>query len=157
MNAFNSAGNSPYAPEVCGTTPAATTPPPPAQQFTLTVGLVKTVTSGGTGNGTVTSSPVGISCGGTCSASFGSGTLVTLTATPAVGATFGGWSGTGCSSGVTTMNVARTCTATFNPQPVQTRSILSIQGKAQVAGRLRAVPRASTAAAPAQHHLRTAR
>ncbi|HEY2921132.1 MAG TPA: hypothetical protein VGK77_19285, partial [Candidatus Binatia bacterium] len=139
VNAFNSAGNSPYAPEVCGTTPAATTPPPPAQQFMLTVGLVKTVTSSGTGNGTVTSSPVGINCGGTCSASFTSGTLVTLTATPAVGSTFGGWSGTGC-SGLTTMNVAKTCTATFNPQPVQTRSILSITRKGTGSGTVTSSP-----------------
>ena len=118
VNAFNAAGNSPYSPEVCGTTPAATTTPPP-QQFTLTVAIVKTVTNSGTGNGTVTSSPAGINCGSVCSASFNSGTLVTLTATPAAGSTFAGWSGTGCSTGVVTMNIARSCTATFNPQPVQ--------------------------------------
>jgi hypothetical protein len=140
VNAFNSAGNSPSAPEVCGTTPMGTTLPPAAQQFTLTIGLVKTVTSSGTGNGTVTSSPAGINCGGTCSASFSSGTRVTLTATPAVGSTFGGWSGTSCSSGVTTMNVARTCTATFNPQPVQPNSILSITKKGTGSGTVTSSP-----------------
>src|SRR5439155_14476479 len=46
------------------------------QRFTLTV------SKGGTGTGTVTSSDGGISCGPTCattSAAYGSGTLVTLT------------------------------------------------------------------------------
>src|SRR5262249_4991527 len=56
-----------------------------------------TVTLAGTGSGTVTSSPAGISCPGTCSAAFGSGTSVTLTATAASGSTFAGWSGAGCS------------------------------------------------------------
>ena len=127
VNAFNDAGNSPYSPEVCGTTPAATTPRPPPQQFTLTVNVVKTTTSSGTGNGTVVSGPAGINCGATCSASFSSGAIVTLTATPATGSTFAGWSGTGCSRSVS-MTVARICTATFTPQPAQTPTtyILSV-------------------------------
>ena len=127
VNAFNNAGNSPYSPEVCGTTPAAMTSPPPPQEFTLTVNVVRTTTSSGTGNGTVASSPAGINCGGTCSASFSSGTVVTLIATPASGSTFAGWSGTGCSSSVS-MTVARTCTATFTLQLAQTSTayILSV-------------------------------
>ena len=52
-----------------------------------------TVTKAGTGSGTVTSSPSGINCGTTCSASFALNTSVTLTAAPASGSTFGGWSG----------------------------------------------------------------
>src|SRR5262245_11256567 len=51
----------------------------------------------GTGNGTVTSDPVGITCGSSCSATYESGTVVTLTATPAPGSTFEGWTGGGCS------------------------------------------------------------
>src|SRR5690349_24936818 len=43
------------------------------------------------------SSPAGINCGATCSASFAEGTMVTLTATAAAGSTFTGWSGGGCS------------------------------------------------------------
>ena len=39
------------------------------------------------------SSPGGIDCGGTCSASFDSGTAVTLARTPEPGSTFAGWSG----------------------------------------------------------------
>ena len=83
------------------------------QQFTLTV------TKAGTGSGTVTSFPVGINCGSDCSESYDQGTSVTLTATPASGSTFGGWSGDAdCSDGVVVMNANKACTATFNPQVV---------------------------------------
>src|SRR5437762_358954 len=64
------------------------------QRFTLTV------VKAGTGSGTVTSSPAGISCGVSCtadSADYDNGTVVTLTATAAGGSTFAGWSGGGCS------------------------------------------------------------
>ena len=77
-----------------------------------------TVTETGTGSGTVTSSPSGISCGTTCSAQYTSGTTVTLTAAPASGSSFTGWSG-GCSGTGTcsiTMNAATTVTATFTTQ-----------------------------------------
>ena len=54
--------------------------------FALTpVNYTLTVAKAGTGTGTVTSSPAGISCGGTCSASYASGTAVTLTAAPWLG------------------------------------------------------------------------
>jgi len=46
-----------------------------------------------TGDGTVTSSPAGIDCGATCSHDFDYGTDVTLSAAPATGWTFSGWSG----------------------------------------------------------------
>ena len=74
-----------------------------------------TVTKAGTGTGTVTSSPTGINCGATCQASFNNGTSVTLTATPAAGSTFTGWSGA-CSGAATcnvTMSANRAVTATF--------------------------------------------
>ena len=74
------------------------------------------VTKTGTGNGIVTSSPGGISCGVTCAANFTMNTVVTLTAIPADGSTFNGWSGSGCSGVdvcVVTMNEAKTVTATF--------------------------------------------
>lgn len=43
------------------------------------------------GTGTITSSPAGINCGSTCSALFDPESLVTLTATPAKGSGFIGW------------------------------------------------------------------
>ena len=57
------------------------------------------------GGGTVSSSPAGISCSGpSCAAAFGLGTFVTLSQTPALGATFTGWTGAGC-AGVGTCGV----------------------------------------------------
>src|ERR1700687_404916 len=56
-----------------------------------------TVSKTGPGSGTAPSSPAGIDCGMTCSASYSSGTVVTLTAVPAAGTSFFGWSGGGCS------------------------------------------------------------
>jgi beta-xylosidase len=75
-----------------------------------------TVTKAGTGSGTVTSSPAGISCGSTCNATYASGTSVTLSAAAGSGASFAGWSGacTGTGSCVLTMTAARSVTATFN-------------------------------------------
>lgn len=70
------------------------------------------------GSGTVTSSPAGISCGVDCNENYTSGTSVILTATPASGQMFSGWSGGGCtgSGGCTvSMTMARTVTATFVP------------------------------------------
>src|ERR1700686_4160567 len=52
-----------------------------------------TVTLAGTGGGTVTSSPAGLSCQPTCSNSFASGTVVKLTAVAAKGSVFTGWAG----------------------------------------------------------------
>jgi hypothetical protein len=67
----------------------------------------------------VTSSPTGISCGATCSASFASGTAVTLTAAAASGSTFTGWSGacSGTGACTVTMSAAQSVTATFGGTP----------------------------------------
>jgi|GEM_PF-6366578 len=87
----------------------------PVTNYTLSL------TGAGTGQGTVTGT--GINCtisagstSGTCSASYASGTNVSLTATPSGSSTFGGWAGEGC-GGVggcqVTMTQARSVTATF--------------------------------------------
>jgi Divergent InlB B-repeat domain len=86
--------------------------------LTLTVNALYTLTVSdtGLGSGTVTSSPAGIDCGSTCSASYVSGTTVTLTATPNSLSGFGGWSGCDAVSGNTctvNMNSARSVTADF--------------------------------------------
>jgi uncharacterized repeat protein (TIGR02543 family) len=75
-----------------------------------------TASKAGSGGGSVTSNPAGIDCGATCSASFTSGTMVTLTATPDAGSTFTGWTGdcSGTGSCVVTMDQDRAVTATFD-------------------------------------------
>ncbi|MFY9271246.1 MAG: DUF1565 domain-containing protein [Candidatus Manganitrophaceae bacterium] len=77
-----------------------------------------TLTVTKSGNGTVTSSPDGINCGTTCSASFNIDTVVTLTATPSANFIFSGWSGacTGTRTCAVTMDDAKSVTATFNLQ-----------------------------------------
>jgi len=88
---------------------------PPVSTATLTI------SKQGGGSGTVTSAPAGINCGNTCSASFPTGSSVTLTATAAGGSTFAGWSGGGCSGTgtcTTTMASSQTVVATFNVAPI---------------------------------------
>jgi hypothetical protein len=103
--AFNSAGSSPYFSEVCA--PARST----IQNFTLLV------TRSGNGGGTVTSTPVGLNCGSSCSGTYNSGTVVALTAAATAGSVFAGWTGdTDCTDGSVTMIANRNCTATFNLQ-----------------------------------------
>jgi phospholipase C len=75
-----------------------------------------TVAMAGTGTGTITSSPAGINCPTTCSASFPQKTQVTLSETPVTGSTFAGWSGacTGMATCSVTVAAAESVTATFN-------------------------------------------
>jgi len=87
----------------------------PTPEFELTVAKA------GTGSGSVTSSPSGINCGATCSAKYEEGAEVTLSATPASGSTFSGWSrascpGTGsCKVTIEEEDIAVTATFTANP------------------------------------------
>ena len=78
-----------------------------AVQFALAVSRV--------GGGTVTSDPPGINCGADCTETYAAGTTVTLTATPATGFKFTGWSGAcaGTANCVVVMSQARNVTATF--------------------------------------------
>jgi hypothetical protein len=81
-----------------------------------------TVAKTGTGGGTITSAPSGINCGSTCSASYTTGTSVSLTAAAASGSTFAGWSGacTGTGTCTVSMTSARSVTATFNTSGTST-------------------------------------
>ena len=86
------------------------------------IGVLPTLNIGktGTGNGTITSSPAGISCGGSCSASYGTGTTVVLSASPDSNSSFTGWTGGGC-IGTGTCSVTLTAdtpvAATFTTLP----------------------------------------
>ncbi len=106
VRAFNTAGDSPYSNEACGTLP---------QDFALSV------VKAGTGSGTVASTPAGITCGSDCSEPYPSGTSATLAAMPAAGSSFDGWGGGGCSgTGSCTVVVTATTlvTATLTQQSV---------------------------------------
>ncbi|MCB0866020.1 MAG: putative Ig domain-containing protein [Solirubrobacterales bacterium] len=84
------------------------------------------VATSGTGVGYVASTPAGIDCGSgshaSCSASYGYGTEITLTAVPdeGTGSSFDGWSGGGCSGTETTcavtMDQVRSVSASFTDQ-----------------------------------------
>ena len=123
-----SGGGEIYAADDTSTDPTTitTSPPPP---HTLSV------STAGTGSGTVTG--LGISCPGNCSASYASGTVVTLSATPAAGSTFAGWNGacTGTGACQVTMSSDQSVTATFTAIPNHTLTVLrSGNGSGSVSG-----------------------
>ncbi|OQY54845.1 MAG: hypothetical protein B6247_09900, partial [Candidatus Parabeggiatoa sp. nov. 2] len=80
---------------------------PPTVNYTLTL------QKDGAGSGKVSSEPTGIDCGSDCTESYQSGTALKLTATPAAGSTFAGWSGANCSESFS-ITADMNCTATFN-------------------------------------------
>jgi len=102
VRAYNDAGDSAPSNEGCATASSATL-------YTVAV------TKAGTGTGTVASSPSGVACGSTCSAAVASGTSISLSATPASGSTFLGWSGacTGTGSCTFVVEADQSLTATF--------------------------------------------
>jgi len=85
---------------------------------TPTASYQLTVTAPASGSGTITSTPSGINCPTTCSATFTGGTSVTLTATPVANYNFSGWSGacTGTGACDVTMTAAESVTANFKAQ-----------------------------------------
>ncbi|HEY8211105.1 MAG TPA: hypothetical protein VIG99_26660 [Myxococcaceae bacterium] len=81
-------------------------------------GFALAVSVFGSGTGTVTSAPAGISCRPTCVGAAAPDSTVTLTASPSNGSTFLAWRGDclGTNPACTlTMNGARAATAVFNP------------------------------------------
>jgi phospholipase C len=81
-----------------------------------------TVSTSGLGSGTITSTPAGIDCPGTCTASFAGGTQLTLTASASNGA-FTGWSGscngTSACNLVITTDTSVTAAFALNLQSIQ--------------------------------------
>jgi uncharacterized repeat protein (TIGR02543 family) len=72
-----------------------------------------------TGTGTVNGAAVGINCGTICTAQVLKNRIVSLTAAPATGWQFAGWTGCTTATGATcsvTMSTAKTVTATFKPK-----------------------------------------
>ena len=113
IRAYNSGGDSAYSNAACATALSST--------VSLSIATV------GTGTGTVTTSPTGINCGTTCTASFSTGTVVTMNAVAATGSTFSGWSGDAdCSDGSVTLNANTSCTATFQAQTTTPTFTLSV-------------------------------
>lgn len=69
----------------------------------------------GDGQGTVVSSPSGISCPGDCSGEFELGSVITLNPTPAAGSVFSSFSGSAdCADGSITVNSNTACVAVFS-------------------------------------------
>jgi uncharacterized repeat protein (TIGR02543 family) len=68
-----------------------------------------------TGSGSVSSTPAGINCPGTCTASFNENTSITLAANPGSGQVLTGWGGACSGTGACTvaMDAAKSVTATF--------------------------------------------
>ncbi len=95
------------------------------------------------GAGTVTSTPAGIACERGCEAAFDNNSTVTLTAAPAVGSVFTGWSGACSGTGPCTLALAAaaTVTATFSPPaatapppPTRITVNVAVRGKGRVSG-----------------------
>ena len=91
-----------------------------------------TIVRAGTGTGTVTSTSTpaaatNINCGATCAASFAPTASVVLTATPATGSAFTGWSGGGCTG-------TATCTLSVTVDTIVTANFAPVVGCTTVAG-----------------------
>lgn len=78
------------------------------------------VTKSGDGSGTVTSEPAGILCGATCTARFLEGETVTLSAAPAAGSRFAGWSGACSGTGPCEVEIDETQSVGAEFVPVST-------------------------------------
>jgi uncharacterized repeat protein (TIGR02543 family) len=89
-------------------------------KFDLVPKFKLSVSKSGTGQGTVTSIPAGISCGATCSFEYEAGKEVELKETPEAGSEFKEWLGacSGAGSCKVTMSEAREVTAIFEAEEV---------------------------------------
>jgi hypothetical protein len=90
--------------------------------FTPSTSYAITYTKAGTGSGIINFAPTGsqASCSTSCSNTYATGSVVTLSAAPAAGSTFTGWSGgcTGTAVCQLTMSAAKAVTATFKVVPI---------------------------------------
>jgi len=102
--------------------------------FTALPTYTLSVSKAGSGTGTVSSNPAGVSCGSAClstSASFVQDAQVTLTATPTTGHSFTGWTGA-CTNATgtctVTMDAAKSVTATFAQPPAASMHLGAMTG-----------------------------
>jgi len=106
-----------------GTCTTVISSPTTVRAIFTSIKVTLTVALAGTGVGVVKSTPAGIDCGTTCTLAVPVGGSVQLTATPATGSVFAGWSGGGCSGTgtcTTTVNAAAAVAATFTLTPMLT-------------------------------------
>jgi hypothetical protein len=89
----------------------------------------------GPGGGAIASNPLGLDCGGSCTAEFDIHTVVTLTAIADSASVFRRWGGacSGSAACQVTMDAARSVTATFDKKPA--KSDLSGDGKSDIVWR----------------------
>lgn len=106
---------------LAGCAGGAGTQPPTSKQAQITVAIA--------GSGTVTSTPSGINCPGTCTANFTPGTPVTLAATAASGFQFAGFGGA-CSGQTCELVLSgnQSVAATFNASAAQVSVLISGNG-----------------------------
>ena len=107
----------------------------------------------GNGLGGVTSNPAGINCGTSCTASFASGTALSLTDSPASGSAFSGWStactGTGTCNLImstddfVTATLSTTIPPDFSLEPAS--ASLTVQGGSEITDVIAITPVAGTA------------
>lgn len=124
-------------PAVTTTTTAPTTTAPTTTTSIPGPKVALEVRKLGDGAGTVTSAPIGIDCGTTCSTEFDNQTTVTLTATPTPGHAFVAWSAWTNGPGAVnqcpgqtptctiTLNEARTVVATFDDPAIGLVAIMA--------------------------------
>lgn len=98
------------------------------------------VAKAGTGAGSVGSSPAGIDCDPACSGAFDDGAGVTLSATPAAGSAFAGWS---------FKHTAKTVSLTITGLPARTKISASL-----VTGSAKLTRAKATASAGGTAHLK---
>ncbi|HEY7604887.1 MAG TPA: hypothetical protein VH760_11555 [Gaiellaceae bacterium] len=124
-----------------GTSPACTVTMSAATSVTAAFAPANVLTVAVSGSGAVTGGSGAINCGGgatICAAGFADGATVSLVATPAVGATFTGWTGA-CGGTATTCTVSMTesrdVSATFSSGPATGFTLtVSVTGNGTVTG-----------------------
>ena len=97
--------------------------------------LSLTVQGGGTGTVSILANGTSVDCNDSCQQTYGKGTMVKLTATPAYGTGFAGWSGA-CygrkASCIVRLTTVKSVTANFVPLPFYTLNIAAGDGNVDI-------------------------